>query len=281
MNRILVFALFVLCSACDKIEAPYGNGSNSPIPTDSAVRKILIEDFTGHTCQACPNAHREATRLHSLFGEQVVVMAVHADFWANPYPVGAPYYTYDFRTSLATQIATDFGVIGQPFPKGLINRMNNPATGQPWVLDWGAWEDRISDWLSQPADAKISITPTYNPSTRAVTADVDVLAVSDMTDGCQLAVYFVEDSIINWQKDQTASPSDVQNYEHNHVLRGSLNGTYGENLGALTAGSNINRNYSGTLIPSDAVAGRVKLIAILSNTVTREIIQVEEVDLVE
>lgn len=281
MNRLLLLCIVALFSACDEIEAPYGNGGNTPIPPDSAVRKVLIEDFTGHTCQACPNAHREASRLHNLFGDQVVVIAVHADFWANPYPTGAPYYTYDFRTPTATQIATDFGVIGQPFPKGLINRMQNPATGLPWVLDWGAWEDRISDWLQQPAEAKISITPAYNPASRTMTADVDVMAVSDIADSCLLAVYFVEDSIINWQKDQTASPSDVQNYEHNHVLRGSLNGTYGENLGLLSAGANLNRNYSSTLIPADAVAERIKLVAILSNAVTREIIQVEEVELVE
>jgi hypothetical protein len=240
---------------------------------------VLIEDFTGHKCQACPLAHREATRLHGLFGDRLVVVALHADFWALPNPAGAPSYTYDFRNPVATQVATDFGVIGQPFPKGMVNRMINPGSGSTWVMDWGSWEDRVSEWLDLPAEAGISITPDFNAVDRTMTAVVTVKPLVDINQDCELAVYYIEDEIINWQKDQTVSPTDVPNYEHSHVLRGSLNGTYGENIGDLQAGQELVRSYSGTLTPNDANPDKVKLVAILSNAVTKEIIQVEEVSL--
>ncbi|MBL7922941.1 MAG: Omp28 family outer membrane lipoprotein [Bacteroidia bacterium] len=273
---LLLFSYLFVVSACDEIDGPYGGSSGNVIPTDSVVRKVLIEDFTGHTCQACPNAHRKASDLLNTYGERLVVIAVHADFWADPYPPTAPYFTYDFRTPLATQIATDFGVIGQPFPKGMVNRMLNPGTNDPQILDWAAWAPKLSEWYALPADAGLEITPTYDAGSRTITAEVDVKVVDNLVNPAKLAVYFIEDSIIQWQKDGT---SNVQNYVHNHVLRGSLNGAYGEDLGTLNAGDEISKTYSNSLVPNDAVPEKIKLVAILSDAVTKEVIQVEEVDL--
>jgi len=276
----LLLTLLAIFSACDKIEGPYGSTGNNN-STDSVLRKVLVEDFTGHTCQACPRAHREATRLKGVFGKQMVVIAVHADFWAEPYPQGAPKFTYDFRNALSTQIATDFGVIGQPFPKGMVNRQLNPTTGTPFVLDWATWEGKINDLLQQPAEAGLKISPAYDSVSRTITANVEVKMLSVNPEAMELAVYFMEDSIIKWQKDQDASPTDVQNYVHNHVLRGSMNGTYGQNLGVLTEGQTVIKSYSANLAPADAVAKNISLVAILSNSATKEVVQVEEVHLIE
>jgi len=276
-HLLLVAASILFIQGCDEIDGPYGVTNNGGVDTsDNVVRKVLIEDFTGHVCQACPNAHREATRLHNLFGEQLVIIAVHADYWADPYPSGAPYFTYDFRNALSTQIATDFNVIGQPFPKGMVNRMLNSGTNNQLILDWANWEPKINDWLAIPADAGIEITPTYNETNKSITADVTVKVVNELTDPVSLAVYFTEDSIIQWQKDGN---TNVQSYIHNHVLRGTLNGTYGESLGTQAAGAEITRSYSATLVPNDAVADHIHLVAILTNEITKEVIQVEEIKL--
>lgn len=275
------FTLFLfvitLIVACDKIEGPYGvTNSGGPIGGDSIVQKVLLEDFTGHTCQACPNAHREGKRLHDIYDERLVILAVHADFWAAPYPPNAPYFTYDFRNSISTQIATDFNVIGQPFPKGMVQRMLSPGTSAQLVLDWAGWESKIDQWINNTAKAGLEITPAYNSGTNTMSAEVKVKVVSDITDGAYLAVYFSEDSIVKWQKDGSINDST---YVHNHVLRGSFNGMLGEDLGVIAAGDEIIKNYSTALIPSDAVANRVYLIAILTNSLTKEVIQVEEVKL--
>lgn len=277
IQQLLIAGILLLAASCDEIDGPYGVSGNVPQDTSQdVVRKVLIEDFTGHTCQACPNAHREASRLHSLLGDKVVILALHADFWAAPYAPGAPFFTYDFRNAVSTQIATDFNVIGQPFPKGMVNRMVNPSTNTQLILDWANWEPKINEWLTLPADAGIEITPAYNSTNRQITANVKLKVVNPLTDPVSLAVYFSEDSIINWQKDGS---TNVQNYVHNHVLRGSLNGVYGESLGTLAQGTEITRTFSGTLTPADAVAGKVNLVAILMKESTKEIIQVEEVKL--
>ena len=267
----------LLISGCDKIEGPYGtNNGGGPIGGDTIVQNVLLEDFTGHTCQACPNAHREATRLHDIYGDRLIILALHADFWADPYPAGAPYFTYDFRNPTATAIATDFNVIGQPFPKGMVHRMLNPGTSDQLILDWAGWESKVDQWINTVAKDGIEISTSYDNGTKNITADIDLKVVSDLTDPVSLAVYFVEDSIVNWQKDGS---TNVQNYIHRHVLRGSLNGTYGEDLGPLTAGTELTKSYTGQLIPADADAAHIYIVAILTNNVTKEVIQVEEVKL--
>ncbi len=276
LHQLAISALaFFLISGCDEIDGPYGTGINGgPVGGDTIVQNVLLEDFTGHTCQACPNAHREATRLHNIYGERLVILAVHADFWADPYPAGAPYFTYDFRNPISTQIATDFNVIGQPFPKGMVNRMLNPGTSDQLILDWANWESKVDQWINTVAKAGMEITPGYDTGNRKISAEVTVKAVSDLSDPVNLAVYFVEDSIINWQKD---GGTNVQNYIHRHVLRGSLNGTYGENLGTLAAGTEVTKNYDGFLTPADAEPSHVYIVAILTNSVTNEVVQVEEI----
>lgn len=273
---LLLFVITIL-TACDKIEGPYGvTNTGGPIGGDTIVQKVLLEDFTGHTCQACPNAHREGKRLHDIYGERLVILAVHADFWAAPYPPNAPFYTYDFRNAVSTQIATDFNVIGQPFPKGMVQRMLNSGTNNQLVLDWAGWESKIDQWINTVAKAGLEITPGYNSGSNTMTAEVKVKAVSDLIDGAHLAVYFSEDSIIKWQKDGSINDST---YVHNHVLRGSFNGMLGEDLGVLAEGDSLVKIYSVALTPADVVPSKVHLVAILTNTVTKEVIQVTEVKL--
>jgi len=274
-----IFSILALSfiTSCDKIEGPYGqSGGTGPIGGDTIVQNVLLEDFTGHTCQACPNAHREAARLRGNYGERLVILAVHADFWAAPYPSAAPYFTYDFRNPIATQIATDFNVIGQPFPKGMVNRMLNPGTTNQLVLDWAGWESKVDPWINSAAKAGLEITPSYNGGSNVMTAQVKLSIVGDIADGVSLAVYFAEDSVIKWQKDGT---NNVANYIHNHVLRGSFNGMYGEDLGVLAAGTEVTKTYTAALLPSDVSVDHVHLIAVLTNNSTKEVIQVVEVKL--
>ena len=44
-----------------------------------------------------------------------------------------------------------------------------------------------------------------------------------------IVICLTENGIIEWQKDNTAG--DIEEYEHNHVLRTILNTTFGESMG--------------------------------------------------
>ena len=134
MKQIKLFTILTLIIwsiffyGCDKIEGPFGvNNGTTPTDTttDTILRKVLLEDFTGHTCQACTASHAEAKRLQDIYGERLVVLAVHAGFFA--WPQNSPYQN-NFQTTEGTTIATDFNLINQIFPLGMINRAKNSQT---------------------------------------------------------------------------------------------------------------------------------------------------------
>lgn len=279
--KLIIFAVITAFAigGCDEIEGPYGvsnsGGGTDTTSGDTILRKVLLEDYTGHTCQACPAAHNEAKRLHDIYGDRVVVLAIHAGFFAKPST--AP-FTADYRNPIATEIATDFGAINLPFPKGMVNRLYNPVSNSTRIFDYIDWETSVDTILQRAADAGLKITTSFNSADSTMTATVATTIVNDFNSPVNLAVYFAEDSIISPQKNGTVNEL---NYVHRHVLRGAFNGTYGEQLGAtVTAGQTFSRTYSTKLTPTTAVPSKISVYAVLFNNTTKEVIQAEEKKLI-
>ena len=273
---LIVFASAAfLFNSCDKIESPYGIVSTVDTTSqDSIVRNILLEDFTGHTCVACPSAHAEALRLQGQFGNRLVVLSIHSGFFAKPQPHANGSFAYDFRTPVGDDITTAFG-IGSTYPKGIINR--TIIGGGTIDLDWPSWEPAITAQLSKVANASLKINNSFNASDSTVTSTIDIRAINALTDPVSICVFVVEDSIVNWQKDGTL---DVQFYTHRHVLRGSLNGSFGQSQGTMSAGQLLSKTYSAKLMRADINPSQVYMYAILINDNTKEVIQVEEKKLI-
>ena len=87
---LMVFTIVVFQQSCDIAEEPYlvpvdtlGNGPGGP---SDGIRKILLEDYTGHKCPNCPEAAVEAHNLKLAYGDSLVIMAVHAGVFAEPAP---------------------------------------------------------------------------------------------------------------------------------------------------------------------------------------------------
>jgi hypothetical protein len=255
--------------------------------SDTIVRKVLLEDFTGHICQACPAAHVEAKRLQDIYGDRLIVLSIHAGYFATTNPVfvngnDSIYQKDDFITTTGTSIATDFNLINLSFPKGMINRLYKASTSSQYIFDWPDWEVTVDTILQRPADAGLKISNSFNSSDSMMTATVNVKMVNDYANPVNLAVYYVEDSIVAPQK-VASSPTaiNVNNYVHRHVLRGSFLGAYGETIAnTATAGQELNKTYSVKLSPSSVNVNQVYIYALLFDNVTKEIIQVEEKKLI-
>ena len=123
MKRLIKFiiAVSILSSfwACDKIETPYKDGVETTTPeVTDRTKRILLEDYTGHTCGTCPPAAQTASSLLSTFGDKVVMMGVHAGWFAKPKT--GDQYTTDFRTEQSEAFYEYFQINTNPI--GLINR---------------------------------------------------------------------------------------------------------------------------------------------------------------
>lgn len=294
-NYILL--LFTCCTAlfiqsCDYVSNPYETITAAGGPGDSTVheRRVLVEDYTGHKCTACPPAAVAAQQLINTFGEKVIVVGVHAGFFATPTtPAGAPAGSYlvDFRTAAGTAYdsPTYFGISSEGNPNGMINRKDYDGTSTAHIKSYSSWPTEVASLLAIPPVADLTITNVYNAGTRSLSINLVSEFISDtlLSGSYSLIVMITQDSIIDWQLNNGVH---VPDYVHRHVLRDNVNGTWGESLvsGTITPGAPITKNYVYTLpaayLGNTCDALHCHVVAFIYNTANYEVIQAAEAKVV-
>jgi hypothetical protein len=82
---LLPLVAVLLATGCDVISPPYTEESPADTGTAGAfVQKVLLEDYTGFRCGNCPEAHERAQELQARYPGRVILMSVHAGFFARP-----------------------------------------------------------------------------------------------------------------------------------------------------------------------------------------------------
>jgi len=272
-SAILILFVLFFATACDKIEPPYketGGNTGGEIKT----QKVLLEDYTGHTCVNCPPAAKTASDLKAVYGDQLIIMAVHAGFFATPLAV--PFDT-DFRSEAGDAWNSFFGIVSNP--KGMVNRMSQ---GGSQLVDFGEWGTRIGNLVNAEASAAIKIETTYSESNKKLDVKITSKFLTESTGTYYLQVCLTEDSIIAPQRNNVENIGPVptiENYVHRHVLRQGINGSWGESVvpdnGSVVVGNEYEHNYSITL-NSDYNPAHCAVVAFIYNNDDHSILQVEE-----
>lgn len=276
LQSVLAVALVISFASCDKVEGPYKK-SNTPVtpgPDTPLVRKVLVEDYTGHKCGNCPRASKSLYNLKQLYGDRLIIMGIHAGSFATILPPGAPYYTTDFRTQTGNDLDTDFGISLAGNPNGMVNRR---MVSGSYIISSTAWSTEVANVLSStdPVPVKLTIETSFDATSRQLQVDVTSEFFTTLSGTHKLCVFMIEDSIVDWQKDYDVIPNDVPDYTHREVLRGSMNGTYGAVVAPTTEGSSSTLTYTSTLNASWN-EDQFSVIAFIYDEATKEIIQVEQ-----
>ena len=291
MNKIviLIAAVIVVCFyACDKIEGP--TRENIAVDTtcefleDNSVpvKKVLVEDYTGHNCGNCPDAGLLLNdTLRNKYGENLIVISVHAGDYANVCPLltcppNAPAGSFmtDYKTEAGEDWLTTFSIIYNP--SGMVDRIDYPNNNLK-LSD--TWDQEIQQRMNLPAKVRIRIQNTYDETERKVRACVETKFMEAMNGNYKLSVVLTEDSIIDWQYWYAPHvPELVPDFVHHHVLRGTLNTSYGVNVGSgsIAADTKVVSGYSMD-INTEWNADRCAVVAFLYDETTYEVLQVEEV----
>lgn len=274
IKKISFFLAFaIILASCDKIEPPYKQDNQQTNP-ETITRKVLLEDYTGHTCPNCPAAAKSAIALQETYGNKMIMIAIHAGYFA--WPQGAP-FNNDYRTAAGEEWDQFFGISALGNPNGMINRKN---TGGNYVVPPGQWGSQVAAIIEDPAQVKLEIETTYNESSRKLDIALNSkLLVAADTD-YKIIACIVEDNVVSAQlnNESTVGPTPIiENYVHRHLLRENVNGIWGEDF--ITAGqasaSENTKNYSLTL-NGNYDANNVSVVSFVYNASTFEIIQVEE-----
>lgn len=267
VNKILISILFALAvQSCDKMEMPYKQSGNNQGGTET--KKVLLEDYTGHTCPNCPTASRLAISLQELYEGKLIVMSVHAGFFAEP--LGVP-FDDDFRSEAGSSWNDQFGI--SSYPKGMINRIEKGGSN---IFDHGTWSSTVAELIDDPAVASLKIATDYNMTDRKLDIGLTSKLLTDTTGKFKVQVCIIEDSIVGAQKDGTKI---IQDYVHRHVLREAVNTPSGSDLVSGGGQDLLNTEYTHSFsltLNSAYVDNHCTVVAWIFRTEDNSIIQVEE-----
>ena len=225
--------------SCDVIEGDYMTaGTTNPIDTTSVVKKVLIEDFTGHRCPNCPSAAIELEALQNAYGDRVIGIAIHPHSnFSIPNPLSSSQYTYDFRTEDADNIDDLFDMTSAGLPVGMVNRIGFNTNHQLSKDEWG---EKVQDELEKDPIFSININSNVSNGIGNITLVVESL--TNLNSSYNIVLCLTENNIIQWQKNIDI---DNEEYKHKHVLRKILNTTFGESIGdSFNSGDTWDKNYT-------------------------------------
>ena len=274
-SLILVASVLLFATtACDVITDPIKEGGIIKPPDSTTVlRKILIEDFTGHICKNCPEAAKQIKTLEGVYGEQIVGLGIHAGP-SNFTGVTSDYPT-DFRTPDGNQIGAFFfgSVSSIALPSGMISRKDYNG-GTSHIKAYSSWPSECAKLVDSVAHISIKPTISYNATSRQVTVDVTVEALKAFLTDLKYVVLVTESGIVSPQ----LMPDDTRdtNYVHNHVLRDVFTQALGDELALspITQGQVITKQITGTL-DADWDENHCEIIVYVFNASNYEILQVE------
>jgi hypothetical protein len=280
----LLSAILIITS-CDVEDGPFITDYDSYVNPE---KKVLIEDFTGHICPNCPDAARELDAIHDIYGDQIIGMALHVTkSFARPLGSDTSQaFWYDFRTNWGDDWDAFYGISAMGLPRGMINRIGYQDESHKLGKD--EWASTVALELKKDVDFTIHISSDENSI--SIISEVQ----NNISSEYNLVVCLTESNIINWQKD---GQDNIEDYQHNHVLRtvlmddglsNSSNYVVGQQIERvinydLAALEQYNIDYSTNNIAElgngnsgDWDASNISIIAYIYNTTTKEIVQVEE-----
>lgn len=285
MKHIIPFSLFATLAmvGCDVVKEPIPPGASNQVDTTCSetfplhtIRRVLLEDFSGFRCNNCPVASEVAHDLDNTYNEELVVVGIHVlgNFAAPVPPLDDGFFDTDFRTGAGNTYAQDLQI--SFLPVGAVSRRQYSGSE---LLSEGAWGAAVADIIGQPAEMDVQLAClTYDVNSNIVKVTARVIALNDVAGDHNLVIYLTEDHITDWQLDARLSPPEIPNYDHRHVLRGNLNGAYGDPVitGTLAAGDTASLSFAYTLPPNVVQPNNCALVAYVARTDTKEVMQVVE-----
>ena len=293
----LIVFLLVLFS-CDKVENAYpepdteldvtiypGNWNDyitneypSFVENPNQLQNILLEEYTGHTCNNCPNAAIVAHNIASQHPDRVYVASVHAGpggmtsfqqfspnddkfFTNHTNPDGLEYGKY---------FQNGYNFFGNP--QGTVNRKQVDNK----MFDFsGTWSTRVSNLLAN-TDIKVRLQSVFNyfETTKGGYLHVELEKNTNISTPINIVVYVVMNEDVDWQV--MPDNSYKEDYLHKNKHLGSIDNRPWGKL-AFDSGSAlgekiiIDYDYR---IPEDITIDNLHFLIYAYNTETYEIYQV-------
>ncbi len=189
---------------------------SSEISTTLDTNNVLLEYCTGTWCGYCPCGHAIIRNILTTLPNTVVV-GYHGGS-------GDPWISY------STGMISLMGF--SAYPTGVVGRTSG-------IISRSSWFSYVLSQSSNQPGVRIDVTnKNYNPTTRLISANVVVTALSNLPAGSYYINFIIiEGNIVYPQNfyEVCGTPVGYHNdYVHHHVNKGVINGTYGTLLTSNT-----------------------------------------------
>lgn len=230
-----------------------------------AVKRVLLEDFTGVRCVNCPAAAEVVAQLKELYGDRLIAMGIHGGN-VMTYPINPD---IDFRTPEGKEWWDFFGFSYKPI--GMVDRIGAPD----YPLNSSEWGAKVAAELEQEPVLAIGVQNTYDASSRTLNVKVSGKILAEQNEELFVVVNLIENDIVGPQMTPAGLNAE---YVHKHVFRGTLDGkAWGQPVGEapFAAGLTFEKNYTYTL-PDKFVAENCAVVAYIYRNSDKTVLQVEE-----
>lgn len=225
---------------------------------------VYVEELTGVMCPNCPAGSARLESIQDLYPDNVVIVAIHGIDLAKPLDESQ----YDFRNEDAASLEVFLkDWLGKPsayFNRERFEELDaeglwgHPASGQ--------WQSYVEQELEKQQVMDVSITKSFDPTTRVLDVTVEVIPFEDMVGEFKLSIMLTESRIIDAQDDQNQV---IQDYEHNHVLRDVITRFDGDAFASqMTKGQLETKTYTYTVPEDDTDLWKpenMEIIAFIAN----------------
>ncbi|MGB1102388.1 MAG: Omp28-related outer membrane protein [Crocinitomicaceae bacterium] len=267
MKKSISYILFILTVAplfmtsCDKVEFPNipiegvdtslypGNFSEYTIPSFSEnsnpLKNVLIEEFTGHLCGACPNAAVVAKTLEEENPGRVFAAAIHGGPSNNGltgfHNIIPPKYDTDHTNEQGLELASTFFQLGIGFvalPRGGINRRVNES-GE-FMFGPDDWAPLVAAELAEPVKINLQAKSNYYEETNGVYLHVETDFEQSIEGTYNVVAYAIQNDRVDYQ--YFNAYGDSAYYHHHNVHVGNIFGeTWGRTVGSdvIAAGTKV------------------------------------------
>ena len=235
---ILILGVLGLAS-CENLDDRY-----IPVEGVKPERKVLLTEFTGQRCVNCPTAHGIIENLEEQYGEDLIVVSIHAGSNLNAIPAPA-----GLMQEEGNVYADYWGI--NAYPAGIVDY-------QRPVLTMDQWAAPIRNDLTKPTDVGIQLDAQLSEDGRTI--EISSRLSSSQSVAGKLQLWISEDNI----KAMQFSGSDrIPDYIHNNVFRACVNGTWGTDI-TLTPNFYLDEINSIEVDPSWDIAN-VNVVAFVYN----------------
>lgn len=211
-----------------------------PVSRTLEKKRVVLEEFTGKSCPACPHGHKAADALKQADPENVFLINIHTGSYAN----GTPNY----RTAFGAALANQSGLTG--YPNATINR--HLFGGSSTAMGARNYASNAAIIKTQDAYVNVAAEASVDVQTRVLTINVEAYYTANSpTSSNFLNVAITQNGILGPQSGAANNPSSIDpvtgEYTHDHMLRHLVTGQWGEEITTVSQGSLVQKTYTYTL----------------------------------